>query len=103
LHAFGEINLTRPKVPRLCGAKSEFAMPVIQSSERCISKIDIFSFVLILFEIILIYQSFDRQVYQKHLESCRRALMSTSECVEIPEFIPEFISVLIKSELSVNL
>jgi hypothetical protein len=71
----------------------------MQSSEECISKIDIFSFALILFEIISIGQSFDRQIHQKNLESCRRALMNTGEYVEIPEFVSE----LIESELSANL
>jgi hypothetical protein len=53
LQTLNEINLTRVTVPRLCGVVSEFAVFEMRSSEKRIPKIDIFSFVLILFEIIV--------------------------------------------------
>jgi hypothetical protein len=53
LQTLNEVDLTRVTMPRLCGVGSEFAVFEMQSSEERTPKIDIFSFVLILFEIIV--------------------------------------------------
>jgi hypothetical protein len=67
-------------------------------SERT-AKVDVFSFALILFEIVIGLPSLGRTGTSEELG---KLPVNAYERVEIPGFVPEFISVLIESGLSAN-
>jgi hypothetical protein len=69
------------------------------SGEECTAKIDIFSFALILFEIVVGLSALGRTSTS---EGPEKLPVNACECVEIPGFVPEFVSVLIESGLSAN-
>jgi serine/threonine protein kinase len=82
-----------------CGVGSEFAAPEMMSSEERTAKIDVFSFALILFEIVVGLPAFGRTGSP---EDPGKLPVSVCERVEIPGFVPDFVSVLIESGLSAN-
>jgi hypothetical protein len=77
----------------------EFEAPEIQCSEEGIAKIDVFAFALILFEIVV-----NLPVLGKTDASEGLGKMPVNMCerIEIPGFVPEFVSVLILSGLSTH-
>jgi serine/threonine protein kinase len=97
---FGQSRFDLPESAATArGVASEFATPEIRSSEKCTAKINAFSFALILFEIVVdlpvLRRTSASEGLEKHpLNACQR--------VEIPGFVPGFISVLIESGLSAN-
>jgi serine/threonine protein kinase len=79
------------------GATSEFEAPEMRSGEGRTAKIDVFSFALILFKIVVSLPvpgktSTSEEVGKLPVNACER--------VGIPGFVPEFVSVLIESGLS---
>jgi serine/threonine protein kinase len=81
------------------GVFSVFEAPEMQFGDEGIAKIDLFSFILIPFEIVADLLLLGRittseRVGKHQLNACRR--------VESPGFVPELVSVLIQSELSAN-
>jgi serine/threonine protein kinase len=79
------------------GVVSEFAAPEMRSGEERTAKIDVFSFVLILFEIV-VGLSFFGGINTS--EEIGKLSVNVCERVDIPGFIPELASVLIESGLS---
>jgi serine/threonine protein kinase len=81
------------------GVGSEFAAPEMRSGEKHTAKIDVFSFALILFEIVVGFPALERTSTSEELG---KRPVNACERVEIPGFVPEFVSALIESGLSVN-
>jgi serine/threonine protein kinase len=81
------------------GVASEFEAPEMRSGEECTAKIDVFSFALILFEIVVGFPALRRTGAS---EGLGKLPVNACESVEIPGFVPEFVSVLIVSGLSAN-
>jgi serine/threonine protein kinase len=81
------------------GVASEFAAPEMRSGEKRTAKIDVFSFALILFEIVVGWPSVERTSASEELG---KLPANACERVEIPGFVPTFVSVLIESGLSAN-
>jgi serine/threonine protein kinase len=81
------------------GVGPEFAAPEVRSGEECTAKIDLFSFALILFEIVVGLPALGKTSTSEELE---KLPVKASERVEIPGFVPEFVSVFIESGLSAN-
>jgi serine/threonine protein kinase len=78
---------------------SEFEAPEMLSGEERTPKIDVFSFALILFEIVVGLPAIGRTSTS---EESGKLPANACERVEIPGFVPEFVFVLIESGLSVN-
>jgi serine/threonine protein kinase len=92
--------LIRVKVRRLReGVASEFEAPEMRSGEERTAKIDVFSFALILFEIVVGLPALEKTNTSEGLE---KLPVNACEHVEIPGFVPEFLFVLIESGLSAN-
>jgi serine/threonine protein kinase len=97
---FGRNRLDlRKSAASVRGVASEFEAPEMLSGEERTAKIDIFSFALILFKIVvglsaLGETSTSEQLGKLPVNACERA--------EIPVFVPTFVSVLIQSGLSAN-
>jgi hypothetical protein len=83
----------------VCGVSSEFDAPEVRSGEECTAKIDVFSFALILFEIMVSLPALGRTSTSKGLG---KLPMNACPRVEISGFVPEFVSVFIESGLSAN-
>jgi serine/threonine protein kinase len=81
------------------GVGPEFAAPEMLSGEERTAKIDVFSFALILFEIVVGLPVFGGTSTP---EEPGKLPVNACERVEIPGFVPKFISVLIESGLSAN-
>jgi serine/threonine protein kinase len=81
------------------GAASEFAAPEMLSDEERTAKTDVFSFALILFEIVVGLPALGRTSPPEELG---KLPVNACERVEIPGFVPEFVSVFIESGLSAN-
>jgi serine/threonine protein kinase len=73
-----------------CGIASEFAAPEPRSSEESTAKIDVLSFALILFEIVIRLPVVGRTSASEELG---KLPMNTCERFEIPGFVPKFVSV----------
>jgi hypothetical protein len=69
------------------------------SGEECTAKLNVFSFSLILFEIVVSFPVLGRTGASEELE---KLLINGCERVEIPGFVPSFISMLVESGLSTN-
>jgi serine/threonine protein kinase len=81
------------------GVASEFEAPEMLSGEERTAKIDVFSFVLILFETVVGLPSIGGRSTSKQLG---KLPVNACERAEIPVFVPTFVSVLIESGLSAN-
>jgi serine/threonine protein kinase len=81
------------------GVGSEFEARQVRSGEERTAKIDIFSFVLILLEIVVGLRGLGKTSISEELGK-----LSTNayERVEIPRFVPEFVSMLIEPGLSAH-
>jgi hypothetical protein len=71
----------------------------MQCGEESTPKIDVFSFTLILFEIVADLPAFRSTSTSEELG---KLPVDTCERIAIPRFVPEFVSVLIESRLSAN-
>jgi serine/threonine-protein kinase len=71
------------------GVGSGFAAPEMLPGEELTAKIDVFSFVLILFEIVIGLPALGQTNASEGLEKLPANLC---ECPEIPGFVPEFVS-----------
>jgi serine/threonine protein kinase len=78
---------------------SMFAAPEMRSGEERTAKIDVFSFALIMFEIVVGVPALGMTSPSEELG---KMPVNACERVEIPGFVPEFVSVLIVSGLSAN-
>jgi serine/threonine protein kinase len=81
------------------GVGSECEGSEMLSGEERTVKIDIFSFALILFEILVGFPALGKTSTSEELG---RLPVNACEPVEIPGFVPTFVSVLIESGLSTN-
>jgi serine/threonine protein kinase len=81
------------------GFESEFETREIRSSEERTAKIDVFSFRLIMFEIVVGLPALGQI---SRLEELGKLSTKAYERVEIPGFVLEFVSMLIESGLSAN-
>jgi serine/threonine protein kinase len=81
------------------GVASEFAALEMMYSEERTAKIDVFSFALILFEIVVGLPALGRTSTP---EEPGKLPVNVCERVEIPGFVPKFVSGLIVSGLSAN-
>jgi serine/threonine protein kinase len=81
------------------GIASEFAAPKMQSGEERTARIDVFSFALILFEIVVGFPALGRTNASEEPE---KLPVNVYERVEIPGFVPKFVSGLIESGPSAN-
>jgi serine/threonine protein kinase len=81
------------------GVGSEFEVPEMLSGEERTAKIDVFSFALILFEIVVGLPALGETSTSEQLG---KLPVNARERAEIPAFVPEFVSALIKSGLSAN-
>jgi hypothetical protein len=71
----------------------------MRSGEERTAKIDVFSFASILFKVVVGLPALGRTSTSEEL---RKLSMNPCERVDIPGFVPEFVSVLIGSGLSAN-
>jgi serine/threonine protein kinase len=95
---FGQSRLdSRESAATARGVVSGFAAPEMLPGEERTAKIDVFSFALILFEIVVGLPALGRTSPSEELG---KLPVNACECVEIPGFVPEFVSVLIESGLS---
>jgi hypothetical protein len=69
------------------------------SGEERTAKVDIFSFALILFEIVVSSPALGRTGASEELETL---LINACERVQIPGFVPTFVSMLIESGVSTS-
>jgi serine/threonine protein kinase len=97
---FGQSQLyPRESAATARGVGSEFEVPEMLSGEERTAKVDVFSFALILFEILVGLPTLRRTCAS---EGLGRLPVNACECVEIPGFVPEFVSMLIEAGLSAN-
>jgi hypothetical protein len=99
LQTLGEVHVICLKMSKLRGAASEFAAPEMLPDGERTAKIDVFSFILILFEIVIGLQGIGKTSTSEERE---KLPVNAHEHVEIPGFVPKFVSVLIGSGLSAN-
>jgi serine/threonine protein kinase len=97
---FGRSRLDSPQSAATAfRVESEFAATEMRSGQERTAKIDVFSFALILFEIVVGLPALGRTSTSEKLG---KLSMNACERVDIPGFVPEFVSVLIESGLSAN-
>jgi serine/threonine protein kinase len=97
---FGQNRFDRRESPATaCGIGLEFPALEMRPGEECSAKIDVFSFTLILLEIVACLPALGKV---NRSEELRKLPVNACERVEIPGFVSEFVSVLIKSRLPTN-
>jgi hypothetical protein len=99
LQTLAGVDLIRVKARRLRAELSQSLRSLRCGPLKSTAKVDVFSFALILFEIVLGLPALGRRNTSEGLE---KLPVNACERIDIPGSIPEFVSVLIESRLSAN-